>query len=332
MKKTGKSILTLVILLIVLTGLIAGYLILRHFNTIETEEEDTSITLLDKSDKTVTSLRYSNGETDLSFVYKNDVWEYALDSHFPLQQEALQSMAAAASSVTAKMQVDTKNKGDETYGLTAPSLTVEVTFSDESTYTYLFGDTNSFNGYQYFLLSGDSAIYMVDASLAKSFGSPLNTLFQKETYLLLNQGVQASDITSILLETNAGAAKEITDTSGIEALFKHVDTLNLNDWIDYYADSTEMQESYGIHENSDRITVTYTKNGESSTYTVYIGNKFERITDQEDSDASDPASGSEYFYSPEGSSVVYTTDEATVDAIFDYLAYTPDASDTSEDA
>ncbi len=333
MKKTGKSILTLVILLIVLGGLIAGYLVLRHFNSIETEEEDTSVTLLDKTDKTVTALQYSDGETDLSFVYNNDVWEYALDSHFPLQQDALQNMAAAASSITAKIQVDTSENKEETYGLDTPVLTVDVTFSGGSAYTCTFGDINDFNGYQYFTISEDSTIYMVDASLQKSFGKPLNTLYQAETYLLRSQDVQASDITSILLETAAGSAKEITDAAGIEALFKHVDALNMNAWIDYYADPTEMQETYGIHAGGDRVTVTYnSKDGSSNIYTVYIGNKFEREIDQADSAASDEDTGSEYFYSPQDSSVVYTADEATINAIFDYLTYTPASSDTSENA
>lgn len=331
MKKTGKSILTLIILLILLGGLIAGYLILKDFNSTQTKEEDSAITLLDKTDKTVTALRYSSGETDLSFAYKNDVWEYALDSHFPLQQNALQNMAAAASTVTAKIQVDASDHTDETYGLDTPSLTVDVTFSDGSAYTYTFGDVNDFNGYQYFTLSEDNAVYMVDASMAKSFGSPLNTLYQAETYMLRDQGVQASDITSILLETAAGTTKEITDASGIEALFKHVDTLNLNSWVDYYADPAKMQETYGIHDGSDRITVTYnSKDGGSSAYTVYIGNKFERVADDE----TDSAEGAdfEYFYSPENSSVVYTADETTVNEIYAYLSYTPASSDTTEEA
>lgn len=331
MKKTGKSILTLVILLIVLGGLIAGYLILKHFNSLETAEEDSSVTLLDKTDQTVTALQYSSAEADLSFVYENDVWEYALDSHFPLQQDALQNMAAAASTITAKTQVATDNNTDETYGLDTPALTVDVTFSDGSAYTYTFGDINDFNGYQYFTISEDNTIYMVDASMAKSFGSPLNTLYQAESYVLRDQGVQASNITSILLETAAGTTKEITDASGIETLFKHVDTLNLNSWVDYYADPEEMQETYGIHKGSDRITVTYNSKDDDSSnaYTVYIGNKFERVTDDEADSAED--TGFEYFYSPENSSVVYTADEDTVNAIFAYLTYTPDSSDTTEE-
>lgn len=330
MKKNGKNILTLIILLIVLGGLIAGYLILKHFNSLESKEEDSSFTLLDKTDKTVTALRYSSAETDLSFVYENDVWEYALDSNFPLQQDALQNMAVTASTVTAKTQVS-GGSTEETYGLNAPSLIVDVTFSDGSTYTYTFGDINDFNGYQYFTISEDNTIYMVDAAMAKSFGSTLNTLYQSESYILQEQGIQASDITSILLETAAGTTREITDANGIESLFEYVDTLNLNSWVDYYADSEEMQETYGIHEGSDRITVTYNSEDDdnSNTYTVYIGNKFERVTDNEADSAEN--TDFEYFYSPKNSSVVYTADEDTINAIFAYLTYTPDSSDTTEE-
>ncbi len=334
MKKTGKSILALVILLLVLGGLIAGYLILSHYNSMEVEAEDSSIPLLDKTDKVVTSLQYNDGENDLSFVYENDVWEYALDSHFPLQQEPLQEMAAAASSIEAKLQVDTSDTGEETYGLDTPACIVEVTFTDGSIYTYTFGDINSFNGYQYFTISGDDAVYMVEASLADSFGTPLYSLYQAESYVLTEQGVEEEDVTSILLETASGSVKEITDAGGIETLFDHVDKLNLSAWEDYYADTEEMQEVYGIHEGGDRITVTYnTEDGESASYTVYIGNKFERVdADTDETDTTDDAEEEteyEYFYSPEGSTVVYTADADTIDAIFNYLVYIP-SEDTAE--
>lgn len=337
MKKTGKSILALAILLVVLGGLIAGYLILGHYNSMEQEAEDPSILLLDKTDTVVTSLQYNDGENDLSFVYENDVWEYALDSHFPLQQKPLQDMAAAASSIEAKLQVDTSDTEEETYGLDTPACTVEVTFTDGSIYTYTFGDTNSFNGYQYFTISGDDAIYMVEASLAKSFGTPLHSLYQAQSYRLTEEGVEKGDVTSILLETATGSAKEITDASGIETLFSHVDKLNLSAWEDYYADTEEMQEVYGIHEGGDRITVTYnTDDGESASYTVYIGNKFERVDEDTDnaetSDDAEEETAYEYFYSPEGSTVVYTADADTIDAIFNYLVYTPPADTTDTDA
>ncbi len=337
MKKTGKSILSLVILLVVLGGLITGYLILKHYNSIE-EVADPSILLLDKTDKVVTSLQYSDGENDLSFIYENDVWEYALDSHFPLQQKPLQDMAAAASSIEAKLQVDTSDTGEETYGLDTPACTVEVTFTDGSIYIYTFGDTNSFNGYQYFTISGDDAIYMVEASLAKSFGTPLHSLYQAESYVLTEQGVEKGDVTSILLETATGFTKELTDAGGIETLFAHVDKLNLSSWEDYYADTEEMQEVYGIHSGGDRVTVTYnTEDVESATYTVYIGNKFERVDEDTDkaettSDDADGETAYEYFYSPEGSTVVYTADADTIDAIFNYLVYTPPADTGETDA
>lgn len=329
MKKTGKSILALGILLVVLGGLIAGYLILHHYNSIEPEEEEVSIPLLDKSKETVTALSYDSGETALSFVYTNDTWEYALDSHFPLQQDALQDMAAAASTITAKLQLDTSAAGEETYGLDMPALTVEVTFADGSDYTFTFGDTNDFNGYQYFTISGDENVYMVETTLADAFGSSLDTLYQGETYVLEAAGVEEADVTSILLETAAGTANEITDAGGIETLFDHVNKLNLSSWEDYYADEEEMQETYGIHENGDRITITYNDDaGESASYTVYIGNQFERVDDDTaETDTSEEEMEYEYFYSPEKSTVVYSIDADTIDSIFNYLSYTPDNTD-----
>ena len=104
---------------------------------------------------------------------------------------------------------------------------------------------------------------------------------------------------------------------------------------DYYADAEKMKSAYGISETGTRVTVNYTvasasqdDDGETvsvnvpKAYKVYIGSAVPSENgDQE-------ISG--YYYSPDGSTVVYSADAETIDAILGYLSYEP-AADTAED-
>ena len=100
-----------------------------------------------------------------------------------------------------------------------------------------------------------------------------------------------------------------------------------------YADSEEMKSSYGISPEGERFTVTYTAEDKEKTYTVYIGHKFEAAPEEsETTGAEDTAEKKEthrYFYTFEGSTVVYSADGDTVDDIFTYLSYTPKTDETT---
>ena len=95
------------------------------------------------------------------------------------------------------------------------------------------------------------------------------------------------------------------------------------------------RQGYLITETGTRVTVNYTvastsqdDDGETvsvnvpKAYKVYIGS----AVPSEDGDQE--ISG--YYYSPDGSTVVYSADAETIDAILGYLSYEP-AADTAED-
>lgn len=333
-KKKLKKILVPLILLILLAGLIIGYTFMKEANDEKamqdsetTEEETAKITVLDKSTLTVTKLDI--GEGNLNFSYVNDVWQWDGDDKYPLDKTIMSEMGNQAALVEAMAQVKDAGELSE-YGLDKPSFTVKAEFSDKSAVTYLFGDVNDFNGYQYFKTSISDEIYMLSQDVSGKFDTDIEALYGKESCAITEDSVQATNVASILIETPE-KTNEITDEDGIKELFTPFYAMNLSDWEDYYADETEMEKMYGIGENSAKITLTYTKmesstdeNGANITvkvpykYTVLIGNLYE--TDETDDDGK-PVMG--YFYTKEGSTVVYSVAAEKVDAVMEYLDYDP---------
>lgn len=331
-KKTAKKAVALIVLLFILGGLITGFVLLKKFNAEEeAPEEETAVTVFDKGKYIVTNLSFVSEEQSMSFSFINDDWKYDKDNNFPLNQDRVAAMASAIGVIEATVTVSEVSKNLSDYGLDNPALTVDAVFSDSSEKTFTFGDINSFNNCQYLMISGDDNVYMVEESVSTAFAVDLDYLYEPESYTLQKNNVTAEDVISITVTTAAGQSKEITDIEGIEKLYELVYTLDLSDYEDYYADKDEMLESYGISTEGDRVHLKYTvesENGEdepvTKEYCIYFGHKFEDAEDDE-TESTDTTAAEEknyfYFYSFDGSTVVYSADGETVDDIFEYLAY-----------
>lgn len=339
MKKKTKKLLTPVILLVLLALFVAGYFILSARNEKEAEEKDETestptVEVLDKSKATMTKL--SIGDDNLFFSYVNDGWVWDKDEKFPVDGEKLDEMEKALGSLYAYTKVEDAGELSE-YGLDKPKITVAAQYSDGTEYTFSFGNVNDFNGYQYFTLSSDTAVYMLDQSVAELFSTDINSLYEKEVCALVDDSVQATGVTSILIDAG-DKSNEITDEDGIKELYTPVYAMNLSNWEDYYATEEDMAALYGISENSTKVTVNYKvtetvtdSEGETSTvkvpksYTVLLGNFFR--TDEKDDDGN-PVNG--YFYTKEGSTVVYSVTEEKVKTVLEFLDYTPEDEDAEE--
>lgn len=341
-KKNLKRLITMGVLLLVLAGLIVGYFVQKDLNAKKAEEEaaaneQTLTTVFDKGNAIVTGLAFVSEKESLSFSYVNESWVYDEDNNYPLKQESVASMADAVSKIEAVETVKDVSDDMSQYGLREPSLTVKATFSDGNEKTFTFGAVNTFNECQYLTISGDENLYMINSDVAYPFATDLDTLYQPESFKLLKDGVSSDEVSSIVLNIS-GTVKEISDYEGIEKLYEEVYSLDLSTWEDYYADSEEMESVYGIFVGGDRITVNYTvekdgENGEKvkvpSTYTIYIGADYESVDESSDETEADAETEAEsepetfYFYSFDGSKVVYGAEGEIMDEIFSYLAYEP---------
>ncbi len=349
-KKDLKKLITLGVLLLVLAGLIVGYFVQKDLNAKKAEEEakeneQTLTTVFDKGKAIVTGLTFVSEEESLSFSYVNDSWVYDGDNNYPLKQESIASMADAIGIIEAVETVKDVSDDMSQYGLDTPELTVDARFSDGSARTFRFGALNTFNECQYLTISGDENLYMINSDVAYPFATDLDTLYQPESFKLLKDGVSSDEVSSITLNIS-GTVKEISDVEGIDKLYEEVYSLDLSTWEDYFADSEEMESVYGISVGGDSITVNYTLETEDesgatinvpSTYTVYIGASYETV--EEEDAAEDTAAEAEteeegekeifYFYSFDGSKVVYGAEGEIMDEIFSYLAYEPAAEEAT---
>lgn len=332
-KKNLKKLIALLVLALVLAGLIVGSVLLKNMNEKEEEspEKTKSVVIFDKGSAIATGIHFKTAENEMSFSYVNEDWVYDGDKNFPLDQDRVAAMAQAIGKVSASFTL--KNASDDLsdYGLKEPSVTVDAKFSDKTEKTFIFGDKNDFNSCIYFMIKGDKTVYMVEEALSEPFAADLDYLYKPEIYTLQKEGVTYDEVSSVKLTTVNKDKGEITndirDEEGIRKAFELIYTLDLSDYEDYYADSEEMKSSYGISPEGERFTVTYTVEDKEKTYTVYIGHKFEAAPEEsETTGAEDTAEKKEthrYFYTFEGSTVVYSADGDTVDDIFTYLSYTP---------
>lgn len=332
--KKLKKILVPLILLVILAALCAGAAVLKHYNSIEnTEEDDESITVMDKSDKTATGLELSFSGQTLSFSYINDVWIYNEDEHFPLDRDKVSSAAKALTKVDARAAVNESDRGEDSeYGLDSPKVSAKISFSDGTEYTFKFGSVNPFNDCQYFTVTGDSAVYMADTTVASALTYELNSYFKNETFPLTSDGVTPAKVKSISIEKGDGAQNVITDDDGKDKLLTLVKVLNYSAWEDYYADKAEMSDKYGISDSGDRITVSYfisstATDSDGETVNTEVPAELTLRLGKKTVSSAAESGESVYYYSPEGSTVVYIADGETVENIYNYLSYS--AADTT---
>lgn len=326
-KKIAKIIVPVALVLVILALLLATFLMNRSEDS-EDAAEDDSVEYIDtvgKSNLTVTAIKLS--KDDLALSYINDEWVLDSDANFPMSREVPASMAAELQKMNAVKSIENAAKGDLTeYGLVTPELTVSAEYSDGSSIGVTFGIKNDFNGYRYFTVSGDDNVYLCEESLFATFNKDLRDMFRKEDWPLYTDSIYASSVKSIEIVTASGRSTFITDEDLIAEAYDNVYKFNLSSWEDYYADPEEMME-YGISENSDRVTVTYTVEkqtpdtdgntligNEEKQFTVYVGHLFETVPDKEDEEATKG-----YFYTMQDSTVVYAIDAEYYEALLEYV-------------
>lgn len=323
----------------VLGVLVGATFALKHYNKVqeEKENEDTSVTVIDKSSLTVTSVDITTKAGNLVFSYVDDEWVYDGDEHFPVNQDKLSSVAQAMAKISASVEISPDRQGEDSeYGLDAPGVRAIATFSDGTSVTYSFGDINSYKSLQYLRVSGDDNIYLTETSVAETLAAKLDDLCQSEAFPLTADGIKSTDVKEITVKTADGNTNTVTDSDGIDELLGYVKVLNLTSRATYYASAEDMSSEYGIDASSATVTVKYVKSttytdedgddytgSEDMSYTLRIGKAFVQSLQE-----ADGTEGSEtcYYYSPEGSDMVYYSDSASVGAVFDFIDYVPGES------
>lgn len=338
-KKKNKA-LPLIVLVAVLAVLMIGYLALSAANDKREAEEaaaaaaDTTIMLAEQDYTTITELKYRSGDGDwITLNQSGGVWTLADDPKFPLDQNTAAGLGAAIASIGAIRTVEEGTAAD--YGLDEPECEIHVSYGAGTTYEYAIGDRNSFNDAYYFR-DDDGSFYMIASGLLTYFQTELTDMIVLDTALdtltdadIVRFTVADGDKTGEFRQT----AEEVTTDDGttstvysedVTALYDLFCELDLFSWADYYADSAEMAQVYGIDQTRS-LTLTYKKsvavdanagtdsaNGQTTgqttkvdaNYVLYFGKSGDGQT----------------YYSPKGSNIVYTASDDVVNGILAYTA------------
>jgi len=339
-RKKKNKLLPLIVLVGIMCVMAAAYFALAAANDRREAEEaaaaaaDTTIMLAEQDYTQITELKYRTGENDwITLKQSGGIWTLADDPKFPLNQQTAAGLGAAIASIGAMRSVE---DGDETmFGLDTPACEIHVSYGPGTTYKYAIGDRNSFNNAYYFR-NDDGAVYMIAAGLLTYFQTDLADLIVLDTAL---DTLADADIVSFTV-TDGESSREVMQTAAemtaedgtvstvyseeVTDLYGLFCELDLFAWADYYADSGEMAETYGI-DQSRSLTLRYKKsvavNGTETTadgqaaaagqttkvdanYVIYFGSSADGQT----------------YYSPKGSTIVYTAADDVADAILAYAA------------
>ncbi len=199
MKKRKNTMQTMLILLAVL---VIGYFVIAKVQDAQLEkkenepgEETAYVTQL--SD--VTKMTYSDGETTLTFVKKDDAWHYEADDALDLEESEVESIATTLGTVAALRVLDQPDALAD-YGLETPVYTVELQDASGNAVTlYLGNETDS----GYYATAGDKeVVYTVSSSVVNAMQWDVNELVH----------VEEIEETEDVAEDSAGDTEETEDT------------------------------------------------------------------------------------------------------------------------
>lgn len=326
-KKKKNKYVPLIVLLAFIVVMAAAYSALSKSNDKKEAEEAAEeaaanavemIAEYDSANMTKLSYKVGDGE-NLEFEVVNGEWKLCSDEKFPLSQSVISSMASAISSIGIKSHIDEGDPAD--YGLDDPSYTIEVTYENGDAHQYRIGDYNSFGGGVYYFMM-DGNMYTIVSGLGSYFDYELDDLLELED---MPTDIDEEYINSITVVWD-GEEKVIDDEDGISALFELFGDIRLTDCADYYMDEDETAE-YGL-DGTRELVISYKR---AVTSTDADGNETTSRLDTSYTFLLGKVCEDGYYGSPEKSTIAYSMDAETVEAVAEYLNYEPASVEGEEE-
>lgn len=304
--KQKKTMLLLAGTLIVLAGCYAG---LKAYNSYAEKEEEARAEeekiYLVQTDG-LTSISYTDGEFQMTFVQEDGDWYYDSDREIPIDAGVVEQITGTVSSLTAVRELEDPDDLSD-YGLTDPSYTVQYVTEDGKEGSI---DIGNMTGENYYAKREDSdTVYTITDDLVYGLSFDLNGFVENDTVPSISSG----NLTRVEVTEN-GTTAEYTDEEAIAELAGGWGTLTLTDLADCHVTEDTLGD-YGLEE-ADRIraVASYTDSSteEEETFTVYIGG-----TD---------ADGTNRYVMVDGSVLVYRVSSD----IIDNMITVDDTTDTEE--
>ncbi len=168
-----KKLVKLIVLVVVLGLLIAGYSIYNAYtnNQFEDEEpeEDLAVEVLKIDTESIVSIEYVFEDEQVVLKKTEEKWQWENDADFPIDQTVANNMAKSLSNIIATRLIAETTEKQADYGLDAPEFTVKFTTKSGQNYDYYIGNYNSVAEGYYAKISGQDKIYLMSNTAKESF-------------------------------------------------------------------------------------------------------------------------------------------------------------------
>lgn len=101
------------------------------------------------------------GQPALALTKNSSGWQITAPAQLPADQDSVSSLLSTVSSLSSQHLIEEKISDLASYGLTAPSLTFNVTLKDNKTQKLLIGDQTPTGSAYYASLAGDSRVFTI---------------------------------------------------------------------------------------------------------------------------------------------------------------------------
>ncbi len=282
-----KSMIMLIMVLIVL---LVVYAALSQWNK-KTEEKEAMETVQLVEEDSLSTFRYTDGQTTMSFIKENNIWYYKEDKEIPMSQNTVEHLSQMVTGLTAVRELKNPDALED-YGLKEPAYTIWYTAGEEDVPVYI----GNMTGENYYVSVGDTGkVYTITNELVQSLKFDLSEMVEHDTVPNISSG------NLVKVEVGGNAEDAVYETEDeLAELAGGFGVLSFTNCADYHVTDDNLG-SYGLDEGS-RITVsaTYTDadSKDEQIFTVYIG-----------SEATD---GANRYVMKEGSKMVYLVGKEVV--------------------
>ena len=279
-----KKAIKLIILLLVLAALAVGYFVYSaNVEDDSTNDEnsnavDTRVEVLYLDYNTIDSIEYVFEEQTVKLKKVGEVWQWAEDSDFSLEQSYPNDMVDALSSIVADRLIADNLDNEADFGMDTPNFTIKYTVSDGTEYVYTIGDYNQTAEGYYIKSSIQDKIFMtktnpvtpfvynvLEMAVIDSFSAPDAESITKVEYVVEGKSnIITKDSTDVLYADpytyfvfDENGVKKGADGRASSEFISAISSISLGDVLAFKPDQDTL-EKYGLGEvKSLRLYIDY---------------------------------------------------------------------------
>ena len=203
-----KQKIQMLVLLAILVVLAAGFLGIRQYNQMQSEEpqEETGITVVDIAVEDIVRFSYDYEDVTYTFEKEEDTWYAAEDHSLNLVQTSVNSMITDVGPLVAEQVIENVTDMSQ-YGLEQPARTISFETASES-YIFYVGDFNDVSSVYYLCRPSETTVYVVPALTVNRFNRTLEELVEEEEST--ETATETSETEETVAETETAAETQET--------------------------------------------------------------------------------------------------------------------------